>query len=496
MTNVIHNASVSNDLRESSGKQLKHEDLLQYSSIFGSDFNKSELHDRILVLRVEETLSAILPENCYFEVKKAENGYAAAKEQLEEVNSLLERGNQSRKLSTSVIKPEVEVTQKEVNQGIFTAKRNFSQERRLFIHSSWLAVQSSYFRALLYSSGMKESSSKEIVLKVAAEELVAHYTLINAMYQPSILDDLDPYDVLQVLILANKYDVSLVFKKCKYVLMSVVMSLRLCESILLIVIELVGTDDLIRNLQKFLVDAFRPLDKFWLTDEFKNLSDVSIKILLSCDELSVVSENTVFVALMSWCKLNDYNGPSLLFLIRPESMTLEFLQEVVYDHYLARQMEGFYQLLVRSFRYHSSSPNKKTLLDDEITKRVHYEPDNDEPSFTWLICLPEDIHQNSPEVLNSDHFWWCGFEMMLSLTVKPNLWSVYLYVLNIDDVSCLNFVWVIEAEIHPPEKVRRQVTFRNRFDLGYDKTEFTFSRDPQNTTTRSIKIFIRFAVSY
>lgn len=30
-----------------------------------------------------------------------------------------------------------------------------SQEQRLFIHSSWLAAQSPYFRALFYSSGMK-----------------------------------------------------------------------------------------------------------------------------------------------------------------------------------------------------------------------------------------------------------------------------------------------------------------------------------------------------
>jgi hypothetical protein len=140
---------------------------------------------------------------------------------------------------------------------------------------------------------------------------------------------MDPYIVLQVLILANKYDVTLISKKCKYVLMSVSMSLELCESVesvLAVANEMPAIDDLMEYLRCFLVKAFNPLDKVWVTNKFKDLSEFSLRMLLSSNELAVLSENTVFIALMSWCEYNDYNGPSLLPLLRPELMTVEFLQ--------------------------------------------------------------------------------------------------------------------------------------------------------------------------
>ncbi|CAB3988714.1 Hypothetical predicted protein [Paramuricea clavata] len=336
---------------------------------------------------------------------------------------------------------------------------------------------------------MKESFSKEIILKVTEEELKAHYTLIKAMYQPSILDHMDPYMVLQVLILANKYDVTLIFKKCKYVLMSVSMSLELCESVLADVNEMPATDDLMEYLRCFLVNAFNPLDKVWDTEEFKDLSEISLRMLVSSNELTVLSENTVFIALVSWCEYNDYNGPSLLPLLRPELMTVEFLQEVIYNHHVAKQMDGYNKLFVNGFRYHSSSPKRKALLENEITRRAEYKTDN-EPSFTWQLCISEDNQQN----YKSDRFWWCGFELTLSLILESNLWSVGLYVLNIEDANSLNFVWVIEAELFPVT-IRRQVTFRNHFELGYDKMEFPFSQPIQRNITRCIKIFIRFAIS-
>ena len=375
----------------------------------------------------------------------------------------------------------------EKNESFSPADTISLRERRIFIHSPWLAVQSSYFRALLYSSGVKESLSEEIILKVTEEEFEAHYILIQAMYQPSILDNMDPYIVLQVLMLAHKYDISLVFKKCKYVLISVALSLKLCESVLTVVNTMIIVDDFNEYIERFLVSAFEPLDKFWCTDEFKNLSEVSLKLLLSSNRLVVLSENTVFVALMSWCEYNDHNGSSLLSLLRPELMTVEFLHDVVYNHHLAKQMDGFDKLLTRGFRYHSSSCKRRASLENEITRRTEYKADN-EPTFMWQLYIPEDNQHRSPEVYKSDHFWWCGFEIMLTLTLEPNLWSVCLYVLN---ASSIDFVWVIEAGLSPV--IRRQVTFSNRFDLGYDKT--SFSQPIQRNITHCIKIFIRFAIS-
>ena len=161
-----------------------------------------------------------------------------------------------------------------------------TKKHKIFVHSCWLAVQSPYFRALFYS-GMKESFSKEVVMKISENELEAHLTLIEAMYCMEVLDDKDYSLVLQVLVLANMYDVALVFKKCNYVLMSTSLTLESCEGILQTVKDLPGCTDLQSVLEKFLVKEFTPFDQTWILDKFISLSEASLRLLLSSNHLPV-----------------------------------------------------------------------------------------------------------------------------------------------------------------------------------------------------------------
>ena len=76
------------DREDSSRKQFKREDLLQYSEIFASEFNKSALHDRILVLKIMEKDDGvlILPENyLQYEVIGTEDNPVASEEGNDEV---------------------------------------------------------------------------------------------------------------------------------------------------------------------------------------------------------------------------------------------------------------------------------------------------------------------------------------------------------------------------------------------------------------------------
>ena len=80
------------DRENSSGKQFKREDLLEYSDIFASEFNKSALHDRILVLKViKEDHVVIPPENFQYEVNETtENNpiiSIASEDEIEEVST-------------------------------------------------------------------------------------------------------------------------------------------------------------------------------------------------------------------------------------------------------------------------------------------------------------------------------------------------------------------------------------------------------------------------
>ena len=107
---------------------------------------------------------------------------------------------------------------------------NKPTSNKLFVHSQWLAVHSPYFKALFYS-GMKETFSKEVVMKIYQHELQAHQTLIEAMYKLDVLEGKDYRFVLNVLVLAQKYDVRHVIKKCKYVLLSTIDQVWQCVNI-------------------------------------------------------------------------------------------------------------------------------------------------------------------------------------------------------------------------------------------------------------------------
>ena len=109
--------------------------------------------------------------------------------------------------------------------------KSISKVSKLFVHSQWLSVQSSYFKSLFYS-GLKETYSKEVVMKIYERELQAHLTLIEAMYKLDVLNDKDYELIVQVLVLAHKYDVRLLVKKCKYVLLSITPTLTICQYVL------------------------------------------------------------------------------------------------------------------------------------------------------------------------------------------------------------------------------------------------------------------------
>ena len=194
-------------------------------------------------------------------------------------------------------------------------------QHKFYIHSTWLAVQSSYFRSLFFS-GMKESNAIEVHVQIATNEEKAHLMLLEAMYKIDTLDDLSVDELLEVLRLADKYDVKFVFKKCKYCLQNMVDTLEICEHIMCFIkIDnlIPDVEDLATTLQSFLAKEFSPLDKTWQTTSFKDLCKPSLKYLLSSNELVTGSEGSVFQALMYWIEergidnvLQSQELPSLL----------------------------------------------------------------------------------------------------------------------------------------------------------------------------------------
>ena len=313
--------------------------------------------------------------------------------------------------------------------------------RKLFVHSQWLSAQSSYFKALFYS-GMKETYSKEVVMKVYDHELEAHLLLIEAMYKLDVLNDKGYRLVAKVLILANKYDVSLVIKKCKYILMAATPSIEMCEYILKQTEHLTKMDPVYDVLQTFLVKEFTPFDETWTTEKFTGLSKAALRLLLKSDDLATQSENMIFVALMKWVNLHyflrwDYCG--MLDVLRFEFMSIDFLYDVVRRDFRAKQMPGFTNYLQNGLAYHGFSEMRREQLEPKPKKRPTVKVSS--PTFSWVIDenLKKELSENPEENVYSETFWCQGYEMKLVLQFSKDgaKCEFYLSVYNLKDKACL-----------------------------------------------------------
>ena len=362
------------------------------------------------------------------------------------------------------------------------------RQHKLYIHSAWMALQSSYFRSLFFS-GMKESSAKEVHVQILANEEQAHLMLVEAIYKIDTLDNADVDELLEVLRLAHKYDVKFVFKKCKYILQDMVDSLEICEQIMCFIkVENTITDveDLVSILQSFLAKEFSPLDKTWQTTSFKDLCEPSLKYLLSSDELVTVSENTVFHALMYWIEERDIENviegremPSLLSVVRFELIPVDYLYNIVQHHSVAKKLPDFNDHYLRGISYHALSAIMKQRLPHQSVKRK----DETQPfvAYTWVI--PTQKLSQSEETLKSEEFWYCGYKMILvisnivktgNLTKKHSVFTatLSLEICKLNEQSEVSIEWQPTSECFMFKTLEKTHVFEKEassssVDIGY-----------------------------
>ena len=358
-------------------------------------------------------------------------------------------------------------------------KETIIRQHKFYIHSTWLAVQSSYFRSLFFS-GMKESNAKEVHVQISTSEEQAHLMLMEAMYKIDILDKASVGQLLEVLKLADKYDVKFVFKKCKYCLQAVVVSLKICEQIMhFIKIDNTITDveDLVSTLQSFLAKKFSPLDKKWKTTSFKNLCEPSLKYLLSSNKLVTVSENTVFHALMYWIEkrgtenvLESQELPSLLSVVRFELMPVDYLYNMVQHHPVAKKLPDFNHLYLKGISYHALTDNIRDFLPSKPVKRKGciFVP------YTWVIPKDKlDVLVGTDKEIKSDEFWYCGYQVVVTISHINKLYQetfsakLSLEILNLKQHSNVEIFWQPESE---------------DFTRGYCGMRHTFQKDTHEST--------------
>ena len=407
----------------------------QFLNVFYFPLNDSNPHDRVLLLKF---LDKFEDQDEHPQVLERENTGKGRKRTMTGMGKACGKCDESKEHSDDEI----------VGNNDRKAKED---EYRLFVHSTWLSEQSSYFKSLFYY-GMKASCSKEVVMKISQNELQGHLTLIEAMYKVDILDSKDYQLVAQVLVLADKYDVQLVFKKCKYVLMDTLMTLESCEFILKNIAGVPNCDDLDQCMQKCLVKEFSPLDKTWNDDKFVELSEAALELLLSSDHLPVRSENTVFVALMRWIEnksnSNTEQFSSLLNLARCELMTVDFLYDVVRLHSVAKNMPGFNEYLQKGLAYRGFKKKRRVNIENKPIRRPSV--DNEDPTFVWLVDKKAIEYLFAPSGSSagptSEYFWYFGYRMQMAMEYESESKSLIIALfVDLPEDGQLHLQWKADS---------------------------------------------------
>ena len=386
-----------------------------------------------------------------------------------------------------------------------TSKGQIIRQHKFCIHSTWLAVQSSYFRSLFFS-GMKETNTTEVHVQISESEEQAHLMLLEAMYKIDILDNADVDELLKVLTLAHKYDVKFVFKKCKYCLQAIVDSLEICEKIMCFIKvdnTITDVEDLASTLQSFLAKEFSPLDKTWQTTSFKELCEPSLKYLLSSDELVAESENTIFHALIHWMEecgienvLNSLELPSLLSVIRFELIPIDYLYNIVQHNPVAKKLSDFNDHYVRGISYHALSDNMKEKLPSQPVKR---KPIDAELflAYTWMI--PRDKLKNlvgTGQRHVSDVFWYCGYRILLLITnvVKVQHYEAKftaklgLVILNLTQQSEVTIQWQPSSQSFTSYVSQGSYTFEKKTCTSFVDIEYKMELQQEKSGRHKAKV--------
>ncbi|XP_028412094.1 BTB/POZ domain-containing protein POB1-like [Dendronephthya gigantea] len=495
-------AEEKENFQEVSSNAMKFEDLHEFSNIFASEFNNNSIHDRVLCFEIldcedsvnekAETLlpcdSETIPTNCKPVELETQVDSSECGDQSDEKQTCIDESKKSVKTAIEEMslmsgmkkgpdyaKEDCERPCKEddskISEAAIVEEKIFL--KKLYVHSQWLAVQSPYFKALFYS-GMKESYTKDVVMKVHENEIEAHTTLIEAMYTLDVLNGKDLRLVVKTFVLANKYDVSFVAKKCKYVMLSSRLDMETCEYILEEIENLSNTEDLFNMIEQFLVEEFTPIDKTWTMDKFSTLSEASLKLLLSSDSLAILSENTIFVALMKWVDLHvpryERDKCDLLKVVRFQFMSVDFLYDVVQHHVVAKQMRGFNSYVWNGLAYHGFSHMRREKLEDKpIERPILQEKD---PTFSWKVDeeLDKKLSNSRGKSSYSTMFWFKGYSMELELAYLNDSkhCRFYLRVLHMRKGAYLNLSCTAKSNLFANRSIQIKQLFTDESNAwGY-----------------------------
>ncbi|KAK4728828.1 hypothetical protein R3W88_021816 [Solanum pinnatisectum] len=208
--------------------------------------------------------------------------------------------------------------------------------RTLHISSPILAAKSRFFYKL-FSNGMKESEQRNITIQIHASEEAALMDLLNFMYS-NTFSATTPTAVLDVMMVADKFEVASCMKYCSHLLRNLRMTTESALLYLDLPFNILVADEvqlLTDAAKQFLAQRFKDITKF--QEDVLSLPLSGIEAVLSSDNLQIASEDAVFDFLLKWARMHypkleerrEVWSSHLLHLIRFPCMTCRKLKKVM-----------------------------------------------------------------------------------------------------------------------------------------------------------------------
>eukprot|EP01116_Phalansterium_solitarium_P010498 TRINITY_DN2532_c0_g1_i5.p1 TRINITY_DN2532_c0_g1~~TRINITY_DN2532_c0_g1_i5.p1 ORF type:complete len:468 (-),score=155.68 TRINITY_DN2532_c0_g1_i5:113-1516(-) len=241
-----------------------------------------------------------------------------------------------------------------------TDNEDGAETKSVWVSKIILASHGEYWERL-FSNGMRETTAKAITIEVPAHEQAAFIDMIRFMYTGQLQADTDA-NVIDVIIQADKFQASKVIGECARVLADKITSFESC----LRYFELLATVGQCEALQRlrdrctsFIVEYFIDFEQMFhqqeKMDQFKILDKQGVESIFRSDDLKVMSENSVFHALMVWVEHDLPNREAdvadLMRHVRLPLMSLGFLRDCVASQPLVCKLPSVQEELIEALAY-------------------------------------------------------------------------------------------------------------------------------------------------
>ena len=320
------------------------------------------------------------------------------------------------------------------------------------IHTLVLSTNSEFFRKMFGATGMKEDREHTITVKVQHGEGTFLEKMVEAFYNPNVLNDMSCFDLISLLYIGSRFVCITFLGYCINILCkAVVNTVEEYDSVLVKLSGLIIYDESIlsklsdftsqclKNVSEMLYPLEYKVDKF---DDFMKLDSVTIMHLVKENYAVTVKESHFFMFVYKWLlyeesRQTSANISKFLLGIRIGSLESSFIcHNFLLDDKIFNNWEGYTKWFVSLMKKKLLSAEKKISGNQTEAEPPRIKPADEFYRFVRLFSYQEGVFKDkscSPVV-------WKGLFILPTMLLKEDSNSQYslelsFYGENVVDAS-------------------------------------------------------------